>query len=88
MARELTKTFETMRRAQLADLAAAYAVEPTPKGEIVVVVSPPEDEATSAIEADRVLLSLLAEKSVSVAAAEPPKLPACRGASSISARWR
>ncbi|MEJ0011370.1 MAG: 16S rRNA (cytidine(1402)-2'-O)-methyltransferase [Bauldia sp.] len=74
VARELTKTFETIRRGQLADLAAIYAAEPTPKGEIVVVVAPPAEEATSAIEADRILLSLLEEKSVSVAAAEAAEI--------------
>ncbi len=74
VARELTKTFEQIRRGPLADLAVAYAEEPTPKGEIVVVVSPPEEEATSAIEADRVLISLLEEKSVSIAAAEAAEI--------------
>jgi 16S rRNA (cytidine1402-2'-O)-methyltransferase len=74
VARELTKTFEQVRRGPLADLAVAYAEEPTPKGEIVVVVSPPEEEATSAIEADRILISLLEEKSVSVAAAEAAEI--------------
>lgn len=70
VARELTKTFETIRRGTLAELAAAYGAEPTPKGEIVVLVSPPREEATSAEDADKVLASLLEEKSVSAAAAE------------------
>jgi len=70
VARELTKTFETIRRGALADLAATLASEPTPKGEIVVVISPPRAEATSPADADRVLASLLEEKSVSAAAAE------------------
>jgi 16S rRNA (cytidine1402-2'-O)-methyltransferase len=70
VARELTKTFETIRRGTLAELAGLYAGEPTPKGEIVVLVSPPREEATSAEDADRVLASLLEEKSVSAAAAE------------------
>lgn len=38
--RELTKRFEEVRRAPLAELAAAYESE-TPRGEIVVVVAPP-----------------------------------------------
>ena len=70
VARELTKTFETIRRATLAELAATFADEAPPKGEIVVVVAPPREAATSAEDADRVLLSLLEEKSVSAAAAE------------------
>ncbi|HVY19148.1 MAG TPA: 16S rRNA (cytidine(1402)-2'-O)-methyltransferase [Bauldia sp.] len=74
VARELTKTFEQIRRGALADLAAAYAEEDPPKGEVVVVVSPPQEKATSAVEADRVLKSLLEEKSVSAAAAEAAEI--------------
>jgi 16S rRNA (cytidine1402-2'-O)-methyltransferase len=74
VARELTKRFETIRRGPLAELAAAYAAEPTPKGEIVVLVSPPAEAATSTDEADRVLRSLLEEKGVSAAAAEAAEI--------------
>jgi 16S rRNA (cytidine1402-2'-O)-methyltransferase len=70
VARELTKTFETIRQGTLAGLAAALADEPPPKGEIVVVVAPPVAGETSAEDADRVLRALLAEKTVSAAAAE------------------
>ncbi|MEM9146963.1 MAG: 16S rRNA (cytidine(1402)-2'-O)-methyltransferase [Pseudomonadota bacterium] len=41
VARELTKRFEEVRRGTLAGLAEAYAQEPAPKGEIVVVIGPP-----------------------------------------------
>ena len=41
VARELTKVFEEVRRAPLPGLAAAYADEGPPKGEVVVVVGPP-----------------------------------------------
>ncbi len=41
VARELTKLFEDVRRGTLADLAAAYATDEPPKGEIVVIVAPP-----------------------------------------------
>lgn len=44
LARELTKKFETVRRGSLADLAAALAAEGPPKGEIVLVIAPPEAE--------------------------------------------
>lgn len=39
--RELTKRFEEVRRGPLRALAAGYAAEAEPKGEIVVVVGPP-----------------------------------------------
>jgi 16S rRNA (cytidine1402-2'-O)-methyltransferase len=74
VARELTKTFEEIRRGALADLAVAYAEADPPKGEVVVVVSPPEEEETPAIEADRVLIELLEQKSVSTAAAEAAEI--------------
>jgi len=41
VARELTKHFETVRRGALAELAATFAEEPPPKGEIVLLVGPP-----------------------------------------------
>lgn len=41
VARELTKKFEEVRRGTLADLAAQYAQEEPPRGELVVVVGPP-----------------------------------------------
>lgn len=39
--RELTKMFEEVRRATLAELAAFYATAETPRGEIAVVIGPP-----------------------------------------------
>ena len=45
IARELTKHFETVRRGSLAALAAQLATEEPPKGEIVLLVGPPGDEA-------------------------------------------
>jgi 16S rRNA (cytidine1402-2'-O)-methyltransferase len=47
LARELTKHFETVRRAALPDLAAALAAEEPPKGEIVLLVGPPEAGAAA-----------------------------------------
>ncbi len=70
VARELTKTFETVRNGTLAALAEAYAGEATPKGEIVVVVAPPAEKIATAEDADRILRALLKERSVSHAAAE------------------
>lgn len=52
MARELTKFFETVRRASLPDLAASVAAEAPPKGEIVLLVGPPGTELPKASEGD------------------------------------
>jgi 16S rRNA (cytidine1402-2'-O)-methyltransferase len=70
VARELTKTFETLRRDSLAALAAQLAEEPPPRGEIVVLVGPPQDEAPAAEDVDALLIELLKEHPVSEAAAE------------------
>ena len=43
--RELTKAFEEVRRSTLAELASHYEKAGAPKGEIVVVVAPPGEEA-------------------------------------------
>jgi 16S rRNA (cytidine(1402)-2'-O)-methyltransferase len=42
MARELTKKFETVRRGRLPDLAGIFAAEGPPKGEVVLMVGPPQ----------------------------------------------
>jgi 16S rRNA (cytidine1402-2'-O)-methyltransferase len=50
VARELTKMFETVRRGTLPELAAMFAQEGPPKGEIVVLIG----EATKAMQAAEV----------------------------------
>ncbi|MCL6609892.1 MAG: hypothetical protein K6T74_17555, partial [Geminicoccaceae bacterium] len=45
IARELTKLHEELRRGRLGELAAAIAAEPPPRGEIVVLIGPPEARA-------------------------------------------
>ncbi|ACK49271.1 Uroporphyrin-III C/tetrapyrrole (Corrin/Porphyrin) methyltransferase [Methylocella silvestris BL2] len=45
LARELTKYYETVRRAPLPELAAALEAEGPPKGEIVLLVGPPDARA-------------------------------------------
>ncbi|MBV8848286.1 MAG: 16S rRNA (cytidine(1402)-2'-O)-methyltransferase [Methylobacteriaceae bacterium] len=45
IARELTKHFETVRRGALPELGDALASEEPPKGEIVVLVAPPGEDA-------------------------------------------
>jgi 16S rRNA (cytidine1402-2'-O)-methyltransferase len=72
--RELTKTFEEMRTGTLAALAAHYAEAPTPKGEIVICVGPPDDKADAPGDIDRLLTSLAAEMPASKAAAEAAKM--------------
>lgn len=42
VARELTKFYEEVRRASLAELADAYGRDGPPRGEVVIVVAPPE----------------------------------------------
>src|SRR5690606_35392853 len=70
VARELTKTFEEVRRGTLSTLAEAYAGEAPPKEEIVVVIGPPGVEIMPAEDADALLRHLLREKPVSAAASE------------------
>ena len=72
--RELTKTFEEMRTGTLAALAAHYADAPTPKGEIVICVGPPDGKADEPRDIDRLLTSLAAEMPASKAAAEAAKM--------------
>ena len=79
--RELTKTFEEMRRGSLSDLAAAYAEEDTPRGEVVICVGPPlAAEAPTGDDVDALLLSLAAEMSASKAAGEAAKMTGGRKA--------
>jgi len=59
VARELTKTFETVRRGTLASLAEAFGNEPSPKGEIVILIGPPVDAEPDADEVDTLLARLL-----------------------------
>jgi 16S rRNA (cytidine1402-2'-O)-methyltransferase len=72
--RELTKAFEEVRRGTLADLARAYLAGETPKGEVVICVAPPSEEAPTAQDTDALLVSLAAEMPASRAAAEAARL--------------
>ncbi|OUI95871.1 16S rRNA methyltransferase [Acetobacter indonesiensis] len=67
VARELTKRFEEVKRASVADLAAFYAETP-PRGEITVLLGPAEAEETSADDLDTTLRTLLETHSVKDAA--------------------
>jgi 16S rRNA (cytidine1402-2'-O)-methyltransferase len=68
--RELTKRFEQTRRDTLAALAASYAGEPDPKGEIVVVVGPPLAREVGPEDIDAALAQALEGASVKDASAE------------------
>jgi 16S rRNA (cytidine1402-2'-O)-methyltransferase len=72
--RELTKAFEETRRGTLAELAAAYASEDTPKGEIVVCIAPPDQKPEVIDDIDTLLLSLAEELGASKAAGEAAKM--------------
>jgi 16S rRNA (cytidine1402-2'-O)-methyltransferase len=71
IARELTKLHEEVRRGPLDALAAELAVEPPPKGEIVLVIGPPEAGAAAvdAATLDAILREALAAHGASRAAA-------------------
>ncbi|MEK7245137.1 MAG: 16S rRNA (cytidine(1402)-2'-O)-methyltransferase [Pseudomonadota bacterium] len=75
VARELTKMFEEVRRDALPVLARHYAEAGPPKGEIVVVVAPPEERPVAgAADVDRALEDALARLPPSAAAAETARL--------------
>ena len=69
VARELTKLFEEVRRERLSALVAHYEEAGPPKGEIVIVVGPPEEVGASADDIDTLLRRALASMSVKDAAA-------------------
>ena len=69
--RELTKLYEEVRRGNLETLAAAYAQEPEPRGEMVIVIGPPAEAAQpTAAEVDGLLRGALVRSSVKDAVAE------------------
>lgn len=97
IARELTKWFETVRRGPLPELAAAIASESPPKGEIVVLVGPPEAQpATQEAQEDldarlgKALESLSVKDAAAVVSAETgqPRRKVYARALELSARSR
>jgi 16S rRNA (cytidine1402-2'-O)-methyltransferase len=66
--RELTKRFEEVRRGSLATLAGHYGGSGAPKGEVVVVVAPPEVAEASGGDLDAALEEALGGMSVREAA--------------------
>jgi 16S rRNA (cytidine1402-2'-O)-methyltransferase len=75
VARELTKTFEELRRDSLGALALHYRNAATPKGEIAICVAPPpQAQAAAPEDVDRLLVSLAAEMPASKAASEAARM--------------
>jgi 16S rRNA (cytidine1402-2'-O)-methyltransferase len=69
VARELTKLYETVTRGDLATLAADPALA-APKGEVVVVIGPPRDDAAEPVDIDAALAEAIARLSPADAARE------------------
>lgn len=69
MCRELTKLYETVERGRLDELAARFSGE-EPKGEIVIVVGPPQQASASPQEIEAALQAALERLSVKDATAE------------------
>jgi len=72
--RELTKTYEEFRRGTLGGLAAHYREVDNVKGEIVLVVGPPEPVETPEADVEAVLADLSKTMPTAKAAAEAARL--------------
>ena len=72
MARELTKKFEEVVTGSLTELAGRYA-KTVAKGEIVLIVGPPAEEAVETGDADAALADALLTMPVSKAAGQIAK---------------
>lgn len=70
VAREMTKLHEEIRRGRLADLAGHYRGAGPPRGEVVIVVGPPESSESDLAEVDDRLRAALTELGVRDAAAK------------------
>ncbi len=69
VARELTKAFETVRRGTLSELVERFINEPQPKGEIVILVGPPQLGVDAELDLDARLREAMAGLTVKDAAA-------------------
>jgi 16S rRNA (cytidine1402-2'-O)-methyltransferase len=69
VARELTKRYEEVRRGRLDELAAHYAEAGPPRGEVVVVIGPPEAAQEASAEVVDAQLSEALEELPPAAAA-------------------
>ena len=69
VARELTKKFEECRKGSPAELVSHYAAHP-PKGEIVLVIGPPDEVEVTPADAESLLVAALQNLKPSQAAAD------------------
>lgn len=67
--RELTKLFEEVRSGNLSDLAEHYQQADKPKGEIVIIIGPPQETEVSEDQLDHALTKALENLSVKEAVA-------------------
>ena len=72
VARELTKMYEECRTGSAAELAEHYTAHP-PRGEIVLLIGPPVDQAASADDGDALLIEALRDDKPSQAAGKVAK---------------
>lgn len=72
--RELTKLFEETRRGSLSELADHYAEHGGPKGEIVLLIGPPNKQVASEDTIESALVEALKSQSVKQAASEIAEL--------------
>jgi len=76
--RELTKLHEEVRRGTLGILAAQYAQEPPPKGEVTIIVGPPPEQQADLARIDALLdkaLPFMPVRAASELIAEALQLP-------------
>ncbi len=72
--REITKKFEETQRGSAGELLAYYEGQGVPKGEIVLVIGPPEAQAFNAVQIEALLKDALQSMSTKDAAAEISKI--------------
>lgn len=70
IAREITKKFESFRRGSLQLLAETLAAEDPPKGEVTIIVGPPEPRVADETDVDALLQSRMEDVSLSDAVAD------------------
>jgi 16S rRNA (cytidine1402-2'-O)-methyltransferase len=78
VARELTKLHEELRRGTLGILAAQFAREPPPKGEVTIIVGPPPEQQADLARIDALLdkaLPFMPVRAASELIAEALQLP-------------
>ena len=73
VARELTKLHEECRTGSASELIAHYQAHP-PRGEIVLLIGPPDERTSSPLDADALLRQALATEKPSQAAAQVAKV--------------